>query len=252
MTANPTRTLSTERRQRLGLLAEPLGYVDGQNLYEYVGGDPVASNDPLGLEAYVRTEDIEARSDLSSKAETDWASHGTILVVVSGGRDRACIVSVSDEYEVLVRLPTTNAIKRVFLDPNRNPGKISPVRTISEEEAQGVRDELLAYEMENNAALTKKSWDTFSKLTKKSIARLPPAPRAELEKAIQSEFEDLLRSHAASNYQQKEVDHERMIKAGQRVRPMPTREEMLNNLRGKVRLIITDIVPDCTVPRDIA
>ncbi len=28
---------------------EPLGYVDGTNLYEYVGSDPLGATDPMGL-----------------------------------------------------------------------------------------------------------------------------------------------------------------------------------------------------------
>ncbi len=45
---NRARTLS----HRLGrfLQRDPLGYVDGMSLYEYVGGDPAGSLDPLGLE----------------------------------------------------------------------------------------------------------------------------------------------------------------------------------------------------------
>jgi hypothetical protein len=38
-----------ERLNRMGLLTEPAGYVDGQNLYEYVTGDPVNALDPFGL-----------------------------------------------------------------------------------------------------------------------------------------------------------------------------------------------------------
>jgi hypothetical protein len=38
------------RLSRLGILAEPMGYVDGLNLYEYVEGSPVDQLDPLGLD----------------------------------------------------------------------------------------------------------------------------------------------------------------------------------------------------------
>lgn len=41
--------LNTERLQRLGILEEPMGYVDGANLYEYVGSNPEVAVDPLGL-----------------------------------------------------------------------------------------------------------------------------------------------------------------------------------------------------------
>lgn len=47
MTAN-TRS---ERLARLGLLQEPLGYVDGGDVYEYVRCNPVGGVDPLGLAA---------------------------------------------------------------------------------------------------------------------------------------------------------------------------------------------------------
>lgn len=40
----------SERMTRLGLLTEPAGYVDGPNLYEYVGSNPVNQLDPLGLQ----------------------------------------------------------------------------------------------------------------------------------------------------------------------------------------------------------
>jgi hypothetical protein len=51
-TANTNRrTVSNERLSRLGLLQEPAGYVDGQNLYEYVQSNPIALVDPLGLQA---------------------------------------------------------------------------------------------------------------------------------------------------------------------------------------------------------
>jgi hypothetical protein len=39
----------TERLLRLGVLQEPLGYVDGANAYEYVRCNPVGGVDPLGL-----------------------------------------------------------------------------------------------------------------------------------------------------------------------------------------------------------
>ena len=39
-----------ERLSRLGILEEPMGYVDGQNLYEFVGSAPVGNTDPLGLQ----------------------------------------------------------------------------------------------------------------------------------------------------------------------------------------------------------
>jgi hypothetical protein len=39
-----------ERLTRLGRLREPAGYVDGQNLYEYVQSDPVGNVDPDGLQ----------------------------------------------------------------------------------------------------------------------------------------------------------------------------------------------------------
>lgn len=37
------------RSSRLDVLEEPLGYVDGMSLHEYVGSDPVDKHDPLGL-----------------------------------------------------------------------------------------------------------------------------------------------------------------------------------------------------------
>lgn len=40
-----------ERLSRLGVLEEPMGYVDGQNLYQYVTSNPVNLVDPLGLQA---------------------------------------------------------------------------------------------------------------------------------------------------------------------------------------------------------
>lgn len=43
------KRLNTERLQRLGILEEPSGYVDGGNLYEYVGSYPLGRTDPQGL-----------------------------------------------------------------------------------------------------------------------------------------------------------------------------------------------------------
>lgn len=39
-----------ERLSRLGILEEPMGYVDGQNLYQFVGSSPTDRLDPTGLE----------------------------------------------------------------------------------------------------------------------------------------------------------------------------------------------------------
>ena len=39
-----------ERLSRMGILEEPMGYVDGRNLYQFVGSDPVGLVDPMGLE----------------------------------------------------------------------------------------------------------------------------------------------------------------------------------------------------------
>jgi hypothetical protein len=38
----------SEWRSRLGLLSEPMGYVDGTNLYEFVADDPTGLVDPFG------------------------------------------------------------------------------------------------------------------------------------------------------------------------------------------------------------
>jgi len=42
-------TLNTARLTRMGLLAEPAGYVDGMNLYEFVTSNPTNLLDPLGF-----------------------------------------------------------------------------------------------------------------------------------------------------------------------------------------------------------
>ena len=42
---------TTERGSRLGILDEPLGYVDGANLYEFVRDDPTGLLDPTGEQA---------------------------------------------------------------------------------------------------------------------------------------------------------------------------------------------------------
>jgi len=39
----------SDRMARMGLLNEPAGYVDGPNLYEFVGSNPVDRVDPAGL-----------------------------------------------------------------------------------------------------------------------------------------------------------------------------------------------------------
>jgi len=46
---NALSTIKSERMSRMGLLNEPAGYVDGTNLYEYVGSNPTNNLDPLGL-----------------------------------------------------------------------------------------------------------------------------------------------------------------------------------------------------------
>src|SRR5947209_9881826 len=53
----------TERLSRIGILEEPMGYVDGQNLYQFVGSDPVSSVDPLGLTA--ETQPTTQRGNLT-------------------------------------------------------------------------------------------------------------------------------------------------------------------------------------------
>lgn len=40
-----------ERLSRLGILEEPMGYVDGHNLYQFVQSNPVNLLDPMGLQA---------------------------------------------------------------------------------------------------------------------------------------------------------------------------------------------------------
>jgi hypothetical protein len=44
-------TSKTERRTRIGFLTEPMGYVEGPNLYEFVESDPTGLVDPLGTTA---------------------------------------------------------------------------------------------------------------------------------------------------------------------------------------------------------
>jgi len=46
---NNARIGSRSRFSRLGILEEPVGYVDGTNLYDYVKNDPIDHLDPLGL-----------------------------------------------------------------------------------------------------------------------------------------------------------------------------------------------------------
>ncbi len=45
---------------------DPLGYVDGANLYQYVGGTPIAAIDPFGLIGYYSPYDNELWDDLPS------------------------------------------------------------------------------------------------------------------------------------------------------------------------------------------
>jgi hypothetical protein len=47
---NATNSVKTERMTRMGLPSEPAGYVEGTNLYEYVGSSPTNEIDPLGLQ----------------------------------------------------------------------------------------------------------------------------------------------------------------------------------------------------------
>lgn len=50
------RLVGNERLSRLGLLHEPLGYVDGMSLYEYVRSTPASLADHLGLQATAATQ----------------------------------------------------------------------------------------------------------------------------------------------------------------------------------------------------
>jgi len=60
-TARPDPRRARGAAPRLAALGEPLGYVDGQNLYEYVGSGPLTATDPMGLEGDPTTQPVDPR-----------------------------------------------------------------------------------------------------------------------------------------------------------------------------------------------
>ena len=53
------------------LQTDPIGYGDGMNIYNYVGGDPVNFTDPLGLEGTGPTIVVTARCSIGHQAVSD-------------------------------------------------------------------------------------------------------------------------------------------------------------------------------------
>lgn len=101
-------TLRKERMTRMGLLAEPAGYVDGTNLYEYVGSNPTASVDPFGLQWF---KDMGCKNDCEGVLE---ALIGGIPALPEGGRlDKARQQSGLDFLTMLAQ-----AFKESSFDPN--------------------------------------------------------------------------------------------------------------------------------------
>ncbi|HZL36136.1 MAG TPA: hypothetical protein VFC78_12540 [Tepidisphaeraceae bacterium] len=73
------RRSTNERLSRLGILHEPMGYVDGANLYEFVADGPIDLVDPLGLDAE-KTFTIHDTTRDGSPADPQ----GTVTVSLSG------------------------------------------------------------------------------------------------------------------------------------------------------------------------
>jgi hypothetical protein len=70
-----------DRLCRLGILEEPMGYVDGLNLYEYVKSGPTSRLDPLGLKTWYG--DMGCENDCSGVLES---LVGGIPALPDGGR----------------------------------------------------------------------------------------------------------------------------------------------------------------------
>src|SRR5690606_16358309 len=67
------------------LQRDPLGYVDGMGLYEYVMGNPVGYLDPMGLRSVDRFLNYYANADLSYLRHANNAIAGFSDMVTFGG-----------------------------------------------------------------------------------------------------------------------------------------------------------------------
>lgn len=93
-------TIRRDRLSRLGILEEPMGYVDGQNLYQFVLSNPVAMLDPLGL----------AAADGSFKG----AGSGGTIAIDGAGVDVGVALKKQgqEEYIWLITQPNKNSPKK--------------------------------------------------------------------------------------------------------------------------------------------
>jgi hypothetical protein len=94
----PQRTVSTDRLSALGILSEPLGYVDGMSQYEYVGSNPVNRVDPNGLKLIIRGSAADQKSirDILNAAHVKADDELAALLEEIATSDAECVITVSN------------------------------------------------------------------------------------------------------------------------------------------------------------
>jgi hypothetical protein len=117
-----TMTAKSERLTRLGILQEPLGYVDGGDVYEYVKCSPTTALDPCGLEAAEWSDTVSASFDLNlmvaAAPDAKRTRPFTMKATVAVKAVRECEISIV----VSVERPVDKKSKQQFNDAGAGGG----------------------------------------------------------------------------------------------------------------------------------